>query len=185
MNLKKNIPNIISILRIPLSLTLLLTITLSIEYLFIYTLCAITDVLDGYIARKTDNVSNTGSKLDSIADLVFILTFLITIIPILITKVSDYLWIWILIIAVIKITSIIISYKKYSKIVFLHTYLNKSTGILLYIFPFLINRIEINFSIMLICIIATIAATEELLIQIYSKKIDTNIKYIFNLLIKL
>ena len=37
----------------------------------IYTFAGLTDVLDGWLARKTGRASEFGARLDSVADLLF------------------------------------------------------------------------------------------------------------------
>lgn len=65
----KHLPNIISTIRIPLSISLILFIHHSLIFITIYLFCGVSDILDGYIARKTKSQSILGAKLDSIADL--------------------------------------------------------------------------------------------------------------------
>ena len=38
----------------------------------LYTVAGFSDMIDGAVARKTDTVSELGSKLDAIADIVFV-----------------------------------------------------------------------------------------------------------------
>ncbi len=72
MNVKtKNISNLISLSRIPFSLFLCFTLvyTQHIATLWIlFILIEISDFLDGYVARKTDMVSDFGKILDPAMD---------------------------------------------------------------------------------------------------------------------
>ena len=43
----------------------------SVRFLAVYTIAGLTDVLDGWLARKTGTASPFGARLDSIADLLF------------------------------------------------------------------------------------------------------------------
>ena len=61
--------NILTISRIPLSVLLLCTHPLSCSFYILYVFCGLTDVVDGFIARKTGSVSETGAKLDTPGDL--------------------------------------------------------------------------------------------------------------------
>ena len=82
----KNIPNILTVIRIlivPFILLFALTSFCSINYYIVFTLFvigAITDFLDGYLARKYNVVSNIGKFLDPIADKVLLLSGLIVIV---------------------------------------------------------------------------------------------------------
>ena len=89
--------------------------------------------------------------------------------------------IWIVAIGIIKLLSILVGYFKFNTYVSLHTYVNKSIGLLLFVgLPIYIIW---NFctAIVVLLVIATLAAVEELLIIIISKSLDRNIKSIFNL----
>jgi len=68
-----NLPNALTLLRIfmaPLLVVVLLTEIPDKEYwgLGIFLLAALTDALDGIIARRTDRMTTTGAMLDPIAD---------------------------------------------------------------------------------------------------------------------
>ncbi|MTI65485.1 MAG: CDP-alcohol phosphatidyltransferase family protein [Firmicutes bacterium] len=50
--MKKYIPNIISVLRIICSALLILFINNRVGFVFLYFVIGLTDILDGFIARK-------------------------------------------------------------------------------------------------------------------------------------
>lgn len=75
----KNVPNEITIFRILLSISLFFIKPFSSLFLVIYLLCGFSDMIDGYIARKMNATSKLGAILDSIADVVFIISAAITI----------------------------------------------------------------------------------------------------------
>ena len=58
----KHVPNCITLSRIILSITLLVIHTFSPLFFIIYTYCGVSDVLDGFLARKfslsTENVQS-------------------------------------------------------------------------------------------------------------------------------
>lgn len=74
-----NLPNILSISRI----FLVFPIIYLFEYEFyfvslgVFIVASITDYLDGYFARKSNQTSNVGALLDLLADKVFVSTLLI------------------------------------------------------------------------------------------------------------
>ncbi|MEN8146710.1 MAG: CDP-alcohol phosphatidyltransferase family protein [Campylobacterota bacterium] len=72
MKIKMTIPNILSLSRIAMAPFLLVASYYGSEMLFFtfFSLMLISDVLDGYIARKLHQCSKIGSKLDSIGDYV-------------------------------------------------------------------------------------------------------------------
>ena len=155
----KNVANYISISRIIMSIILLIPEAFSVPFYIIYIYCGISDMIDGLIARISKSESAIGEKLDSISDIIFIIVAMIKILPVL--NVTNEIIIWILFIALIKIVNIICSYTLYKKIVLPHTTLNKVTGFILFISPFIIiNTDSIIFEIV-ICSIATVAAVKE------------------------
>ncbi len=151
---------------------------LSSLFFILYIICGTTDVLDGYIARKTKNISKAGAIFDSVADFIFIIIMLFIMIPII--DISFWVQLWLINIAMVKGTSLLIGFVKYRSLAFLHTYMNKATGALLFTFPLLYNGLGITITAFLLCSIASIAAVEELVINLISKELSYNIKSIFS-----
>lgn len=87
--------------------------------------------------------------------------------------------IWIILIAFIKILALLIGYFRYHAFAALHTYLNKLTGFLLFCFQLLYKLTDAVILEYAICIVATICAIEELIIQITSKELSMDIKGLF------
>lgn len=175
----KNVANYISLSRILLSILLLFTQTLSSTFFIIYVLCGISDFLDGYVARKMSSDNEFGAKIDSIADIVFFLVYLIVLLPIL--RLSNYIIVWIMVIFLIRLTSIILGYKKFGKFSSIHTNLNKLTGISLFFFPFSLPLTISQILLVIIVIICTLASLEELIIIYYSENLDSNSKGILHI----
>lgn len=67
--------NIITLIRIGLAISLLFIKKYSLLFLIVYSICGFTDILDGYIARKTKTESNLGAKLDTVSDLLFFILY--------------------------------------------------------------------------------------------------------------
>ena len=67
----KHIPNILSCIRIALSLTLLILLQRPLPFAMLYLLCGLSDVADGWLARRFQAESILGAKLDSLGDVVF------------------------------------------------------------------------------------------------------------------
>lgn len=77
----QKLPNILTLLRIPLLFAILLVSELRINYaytiiLILLVLSMITDFLDGFLARKLHVVSNFGKIADPLLDKLFILGLL-------------------------------------------------------------------------------------------------------------
>ena len=155
----KHIANIISGCRILGSGLLLFFPTFSVEFYIIYIICGFSDMIDGTIARKTNSTSKLGAKIDTIADIAFITSCMIKILPTI--DIPQWLWIWSIVIASIKIGNIIWGYVSKNEFISLHTAMNKITGLLLFITPFTFSIVELQYSFAAVCSIATFAAIQE------------------------
>lgn len=172
-----NLSNLISGLRILLSVLLLVTEPLSALFFVVFILCGVSDVLDGYVARNFGLESDFGAKLDSLADIIFVFCFLISILPLL--NLSYLMILWIICIVLIKIFSIIFGFIKFGEFSLIHTYLNKITGVFLMLLPFLLLIISSDEILVLLCFIATVASMEELFIIVFTQKLNLDCKSIF------
>jgi CDP-diacylglycerol--glycerol-3-phosphate 3-phosphatidyltransferase len=83
--------NIVTGSRILLSILLLFFPAFSTWFYVIYLICGLTDMVDGTIARKTNAVSEFGSRLDTIADFVFVVVCLVKLLPVM--DIPTWLWI--------------------------------------------------------------------------------------------
>jgi CDP-diacylglycerol--glycerol-3-phosphate 3-phosphatidyltransferase len=125
------IPSIISALRILGALCLLFVNPTSVGFWVIYGLCGISDMLDGYLARKLHAESKTGAALDSVADICFVVCCAIRLIPVV--QIPTWLWIWAGVIVAIKIVNQVSALIVRKRFCFPHTKANKLTGFLLFL----------------------------------------------------
>ena len=155
----KNIANIITGSRIVFSLSILFTPPLSPIFYVLYGAAGLSDMIDGTVARKTNTVSSFGAKLDTIADFIFAVVCLIKLMPVL--DIPAWLWIWIGGIALIKIINIISGVVLHKKLTAVHSVMNKVTGALCFLLPLTLSFIELKYSAIVVCLIATFAAIQE------------------------
>ena len=116
-------------------------------------------MVDGTIARKTNSTSKLGSQLDTVADLIFVVVSLFKLLPVI--HVPQWLWIWGGVIAVIKISNIIWGYVSKKQFISLHTIMNKVTGLLLFLLPLTISFVELKYTAIVVCFVATLSAIQE------------------------
>lgn len=159
LTMVKYLANMITGLRIIGSLTLLFFDVPSFPFYITYLLCGFSDMIDGTIARKTNAVSSFGSKLDTVADIVFMAVCVVKVL--LIIDLPIWVWMWIAVIALIKVTNIVWGFVRKKQLVDYHAVLNKITGSLLFLLPFTLQFIEPMYSFAVVCMIATIAAIKE------------------------
>ncbi len=145
------LPNIMTLLRIAGSLGLLFCDVANDSFWIIYALCGISDIADGWLARKLKCVTKTGALLDSLADICFVACLCPLLLPIL--ELPQWLWLWAGVIVAIKIVNQTSALVMYGCFQFPHTLANKITGFLLFI------AVPMTFqSIIPITIVAAIAS---------------------------
>ena len=155
----KRIANILTSCRIFGSILLLFFPALSSGFYITYLLCGFSDIADGQIARKTNSTSKFGSQLDTIADLIFVVVSLFKLLPAI--RIPRWLWIWCGTIAFIKIINIIWGYVSKKQFMCLHTIMNKVTGLLLFLLPLTISFVELKYTAIVVCSVATLSAIQE------------------------
>ena len=130
----KRIPNLLSMSRSVLCLPLLLVDAMTLPFWVLYLIAGLTDMLDGFLARRWGVESKLGARLDSLADFVFVLAVGYKLFPWL--NLPSTLWMIIGLIALVKIVNAISSFvmkHRQGQSPFLHTKANKLTGFLLFI----------------------------------------------------
>ena len=159
----KNLPNILSYARIAGTIWLILMKPLTPLFLTIYTITGVTDVLD------------------SIADLLFYTLILIRIFPVMWVTLPKKIWIMVGAILLVRFVSYGTAAKKYHRFASLHTYLNKVTGLMVFLVPYaIISPAAIPYC-WSVCVVAMIGSIEELILHLTSEEYDPSRK---SLLIK-
>ena len=153
----KHLPNILSSLRIVGTVVLLLSDVSSILFGVLYIVCGISDIADGWLARKLKCVTRTGALLDSVADICFVACCAWKLLPIL--ERPQWLWLWAGVIVAIKVVNQLSALVMYRCFQFPHTTANKATGFLLFIAVPMTFLSIIPFTI--VAAIATFAAIHE------------------------
>ena len=127
----KRLPNDISAFRIAGSIGLLFCDVSGLPFWVLYALCGISDMVDGWLARKLHAETKAGAILDSVSDIVFVACCAIRLLPVL--EIPTWLWIWAGVIVIIKVVNQISVLVVCKRFCFLHTWANKLTGLLLFL----------------------------------------------------
>lgn len=175
----KHLPNVITGVRIFLSLLFPFIHPLGTLFIVIYLLCGLSDVTDGWLARSIGATSRLGEKLDSVADLLLVIVPSVVLFPIL--DPTGPILIWILVIALIRASALLVVFVKYHTFQILHTYLNNNTGVVIFLIPLSVIWLRGEVVIVISCAIATVSGIEELCINIVSDELDANRKTTFHL----
>ena len=151
--------NVITGIRILVSAALLLCPVFSPIFYAMYLIAGLSDMADGIVARKTNSVSEFGSRFDGVADFVFVAVCLIKILPVL--DIPIWLYVWTAVIFFVKIINIISGYVMQKKYFAVHTTMNKATGVLLFMLPLTLSIVPLIYTGIPICSVATFAAVQE------------------------
>jgi len=106
-NIMKTIPNLLTVARL-IGVFIAAGLMFSDELfkvllaLAIYIMVAVTDLLDGYLARKWDAVTVFGKIMDPIADKVYILTLYISFVML---HLLAHWWVWPIIVREVLVTT--------------------------------------------------------------------------------
>ena len=151
--------NYVTTVRILCSFALLFCKVFSPVFFILYLTAGFSDVIDGEIARKRCTVSDFGAKYDTFADIVFAVICMVKIQPVL--DVPYWVWLVIAIVALIKISNIIVHFCNHRELAAVHTRLNKLSGVLLFVFPFTVSFIDVKYSAGILCALTLTAAVHE------------------------
>ena len=151
--------NLITAIRILCSVALLFCAALSPWFYALYITAGVSDMVDGWVARKTNTVSDFGSKLDTVADIIFVVVCLVKLLPVL--HLPVWIYVWVGIIACIKVFNIVYSYAVRKEFLADHNILNKITGALLFLLPLTLSFVDVKYSAAIVCAVATVAGIQE------------------------
>lgn len=175
----KNLANYITVLRIVGTLVLLFIESFSLPFFIVYTLTGFTDALDGFVARKTKSESSFGAKLDSVSDLVFYAVMLILILPTLIRILPFWIWFGVGFVVLLRMVNYITVFIRFRRFPALHTYLNKLSGLTIFLIPYSIKFSFCTPFCIGICLITFLAVAEELIIHFRAKEYPKETRSIF------
>ena len=137
--MRKYIADIITSLRIFGAVALLFIRPLTLPFYIVYTVCGVSDAIDGFVARRLHAESRLGGVLDSISDLTFYAVMLIRLMPILMSLVPGWLWTLVIILISARTCVYLFAAFKFKQFSSLHTVLNKVTGVLVFGIPYFIK----------------------------------------------
>ena len=189
----KRIPNILSFSRIPLSLSLLFIAEKPALFLFAYLVTGLTDVLDGFLARRYHWESKFGAKLDGTADILFMLSMLAVIFGVLRFRPKLYVMAALGVVVLLKLANLCFTKLKFGSWSTMHTLANKYTALPFYcICPVLVwlqqslsgtELVDRIINLLLVVFLSTVfvANLEETLILARMREYDADMKSVWHL----
>ena len=148
----RHLPNCITALRFVGTICLLFLAPFTAVFYIVYTLAGISDVLDGWIARKLRLTSEFGAKLDSAAGL------------------PRIIWLGVALVVALRLVSYAFAAIKYHRFASLHTYMNKATGAAVFALPYLAHLPALTPFCWGLFVLSLLGTLEELVIHIRAKE---------------
>ena len=176
-----NIPNLLSLFRIAAAPFLLLTgwLGMPVGFFILFGLMMLSDVVDGYVARKTHQTSELGARLDSYGD---IMTYLST-------PVAAW-WLWpdiirqefyyIVTVIIIYIMPAFFALAKFGKLVSYHTWITKISALLMSAGIVLLFGFENNTLFHIAVYVVVLEMVENIAITFILPKPMTNISSVWH-----
>ncbi len=176
-----NIPNILSLYRLFMFPVIFLMIILKFElaYAILVVISLNTDVWDGFIARRLNQKTAIGARIDSLADIGVYITALIGITVFKIDEIGPDAWLYYIFVASYVITHLS-PLIKFGKIQSFHLWSIKLGGYLqgfFFILLFFAGYIPVYFYLMVN--ISLLAFIESLTIQMILPEMRSNVKGLY------
>ena len=176
-----SLANGITCLRLAGAAALLLLRPFTAPFYGVYTLCGLSDMLDGTVARAMGSASEFGARLDSLADLLFCAAALLRNVPALWRRLPVHLWFAAGVVLLLRMAAYGVGAARFRRFAALHTYMNKLTGAMVFIIPYLAMRPAGTPFCVAACAVAGIAAAEELLLNLCASSYRPDIRGIWEL----
>lgn len=139
----KSLPNIFSLSRIVMAVSLFLFEPFSASFMVIYAAAVLTDMVDGTLARRLNAQSRLGDGLDTLADFALVGIVLIRIAPMM--SLNALPIIIIVGIFALKGVALLVSYIKFKQVISLTTYFSKFLAVMGFMFPLLFWLVKYAF----------------------------------------
>lgn len=176
---KWNMADTITSVRMAAALFLLFLPLRSAGFLILYSLAGLTDALDGYLARRTGKSSDFGARLDSIADLLFFAVLLLRLFPVLWRSLPAAIRFVVAVVLLVRLSAYCVAAAKYHRFASLHTWMNKLTGIGIFLLPYVLAASSGVLFSWALCALALAASLEELAIHLCREQYCADIRTIF------
>jgi len=178
-----SIPNLLSLLRIALVPVLALAAAFNQADLFLLVLAIslLSDLLDGYFARKLHQVTELGARLDSWADMA---TYAMMIIGLYLIwpSVFDQQFFFLMAATLSYILPVIIALFRFGSFPSYHTWGAKLAALLIAPAFYLLILNDQQLFFRLVIVLHVVVALEEIAITFFLKKSETNVASILTIL---
>ena len=172
------LPNFFTALRMAGTVWLLFLRPLSGAFFAVYTLSGVSDVVDGWLARRTHSTSELGARLDSAADLMYYGVMVVKLLPELWASLPKWLWWCAAFVLTLRAAAYAVAAGKYRRFASLLTYLNKLTGFFVFFLPYFMGHFLTPYCALL-AVVGAASSGEELAIHLREPVYDPSRKSLF------
>lgn len=158
----KALPNLLSASRAATAVAMLFFPVFSATFWVLYCWGGLSDMVDGPIARRMGAESELGARVDSLADILFLVCSCILLLPSLFLPV--WLWLWVAVIAAVKLSAIAIATWRRHRLTVPHSKTNRLTGLLLFCLPFAMALTDVLVPAAVVCTVATASLLEDIML---------------------
>ncbi|GAA1465220.1 CDP-alcohol phosphatidyltransferase family protein [Microbacterium thalassium] len=170
--------DILSLLRIPIGIAMVVvawtTPGASTAIGLLFVAGALTDLLDGPIARRTGSASERGARLDSVADAVFVALTAVAVV--LTVRLPSDAWVWLLagLVVLLRLAAVAVVRMRFGAWSITHTWGNRLTGLALAIVAGIaLFRGEFDLiSAGVVIALGVLSALEDLAIAVTADRLD-------------
>ncbi|WP_062202902.1 CDP-alcohol phosphatidyltransferase family protein [Demequina salsinemoris] len=175
---RAGVADALSIARIPLGAALAATAVIAPEsratLLICFVLGVVTDVLDGWWARRAGAASDRGASLDSFADAVFTVCTIVALLASVSWALADWGWCAVAAVTAARLAVVAVAWRRFRLASIMHTHLNRATGVAVAVVAgsALATGTMPVWALALAGLVSLAASTEELAIVLRSAEYD-------------
>ena len=166
----KQLANGITVIRMICAGAIFVVSPKTITFWGAYVVGSLSDILDGFVARIFHIQSDIGAKLDSVADLMFVIALIFSLIKYF--SIPSWVLISIIVMTTWRGVNLFIGYYRFRTFASIHTLLNKGVGGMVYGFPIIYLILGLTGSCILISVFAGLATLEEMLLLVSSDTLN-------------
>lgn len=178
--MKKHAANMITSVRVLLAPSLFFHRDLTGSFFVIYLICAVSDLLDGPVARMTKSTGIAGSILDTIGDALMYTGMM----KVVLSTYGIPVWsiFWFAVALVLQIISALIAVRRFGRFYFVHTISSKIMGGMLFLTPFMFSHGLKRLHMLMMSLGVTYSAVEAIIVQCRTKIADSDVRSVYSLL---
>ncbi|HAU88064.1 MAG TPA: hypothetical protein DCW90_22090 [Lachnospiraceae bacterium] len=156
--------------------------TLSPLFICFYTMCVLYMIIERLYVKTFDLETEDRIKMHGIAEFVFTIIVLVKLLKFVLAYIPEEDFAIIIAVGFLKTIAGFVGVAKFQHRVLIRTVLQRVKEAVFYVFPYILMLLDVRIACIWLCVIAGLAAAEELICAIIMKKYRPNIKSVFSLM---